>query len=418
MINIKLRALALIGVAIVLSDVGTALSMNLLNPFDTLIRPEYDGKRPFQASFFGEIGFGDSGFDDCGHKVNVLQVFSADQNALKMLEGFDPDTPIGRKRIEIDANDDGVRGHFCVNGELDLDFAGAFLFRWMFLDNFTLNISFPFYAMQLKNVVWKDQTKDITDEDRRVKELLTDDFFANARNLGCLDLCGWKRTGPGDLRLIMEWFHDFKQPKPLLKKVRLKWRFGLTLPTGFRRDEDKIFALPFGFDGAVGLPFGIGLDLTFAFYTRVGFDVQLTHIFNNTRERRIKTAGGQTDLLFLQKCDVHKDFGLIQRFNLYVQLYKPFGGWSFKLGYQFFKRGEDDVAISGNTFSQAIANTAPVLENTTLHQIIVTTDYDVGVHLDEDARVKPYIELFARLPFNGMRAAATSNVGLGVALDF
>ncbi len=416
--NIKLRALALIGITTVLSGVNTALSMNLLQPFDTLIRPEYDGKKPFQASFLAETGFGDSGFNDCGHKVNVLQIWDADQNALKMLEGFDSESLIGKKRIEVDANDDGVRGHFNVCGGLDLDFAGAFLFRWLFFENLTLNVYFPFYVMQLKNVVWEDQTQDITDEDRRVKELLTNNFCANVHELGGLDLSGWKRTGPGDLGLILEWFRDFKQPKPLLKSVRLKWRLGVTLPTGFRRDEDKLFAVPFGNDGAFSLPFGVGLDLTFAFYVRAGLDVQLTHIFNNTRERRIKTGLGQTDLLFLQKCDVHKDFGLTQRFNLYVQLYKIYRGLSFKIGYQFLKHDEDEIAVSGNAFFNTIANSAQILENWTLHHIILTTDYDFGVHLDEGARIKPYIELFARLPFNGMRSVANSTVGLSFALDF
>ncbi len=273
--------------------------------------------------------------------------------------------------------------------------------------------------MALKNVCWVDKTKNITDEDARVHEFLTDNFFENVCTLGCgLDLCGWQRTGVGDLTLLVQWFRDFPQAKPMLKNVRINWRGGVGIPTGLRQDVDKVFAFPFGYDGAFSLPFGFGLDLYFDFYLRAGFDVQLTHIFGNTRDRRIKTSEGQTDLLFLEKMSIYKDWGLTQQFNLYGQIYKLFDVVSFLVGYQFTKHGKDEVALCpGSTFSAVVANSAESLREWTMHQFVVRADYEMGAHWDEPV-LYPRFSFFAQIPFNGRRIAATTNVGVTVAFDF
>lgn len=398
---------------------SATFGMNLLRPYDSLIRPMYSNNYPWQTSVWAEFGISDKGYNYDNHSVNALRIWHDDQNALAMLNGFDVDSTIGQKRVAIDASDDGVRGHFCVDGDLKNRFSGMLGLRSFFKNTWSLSAYLPLYAMELDNVCFIDQTKDVSAEDVRVKELLTDDFFANVCELGDgYDLSGWKRHGVGDLTVMLEWFADFAQAKPLLKNVRVNWRLGLGLPTGLRQDEDKLFAIPFGYDGAVSLPFGVGLDLHSAFYVRAGFDVQLTHVFGNTRTRRVKTSEGQTDLLLLEKLEVYKDYGLTQQFNLYGQLYRIAKGFSFMLGYQFLKHGADSIALCpGANISGAVANSAASLKEWTLHQFVVRADYEAGVHLD-DPSIYPRISLFAQIPFNGKRVAATRNLGLTLSLDF
>lgn len=396
----------------------SAQGMNLLRPYDSLIRPSYNNDHRIQLLFVGEAGISDKGWsDDC--RTNVLRIWNPDQDALSMLDGFPDNTPIGQKRIELDANDDGVRGHFCVDGRLRNKFSAYAGARAFFRENWSISAYVPFYSMELDRVCWKDQTKNVSDEDARVKELLTDDFFANVCELGDgLDLTGWNRTGVGDVVLMLEWFHDFPQAKQILKNVRINWRGGVGLPTGLRRDEDKLFAIPYGYDGAFSLPFGIGIDLHFDFFVRAGFDVQLTHIFGNTRCRRIKTNECQTDLLLLEKMEVYKDFGLTQQFNLYAQLYKPYKGFSFLLGYQYLKQGKDEIALCGGApFCGPVANNAEHLKDWTVHQIVVRVDYDIGDHFD-DPIIYPRASFYAQLPFNGKRVAVTSNLGFSLSFDF
>jgi hypothetical protein len=394
--------------------------MNILRPYDTLIRPYYDSNLPFQIALYGETGFSSTrAFNECGPVNNVLKVWNCDQNALKMLEGFNVNNAKSQLLIKLNANDNGTRGHFNVCGDLDLDAAIAFAFRYFFYDNWSISAYLPVFAMQLKNVTWQDQTQDITAADMRVKQLLTNNFFSIVKQLGDgLDLQGWKQSGFGDLALFLEWYRDFPQIKPLLKNVRINWRLGLIFPTGRPWDENEIFAVPFGFDKAFSIPFGLGLDITLGSYLKTGIDVQLTHIFGNTRDRRIKTQVDQTELLLLAKTNAYKDFGLIQRFNLYVQFYKFLYGLSFKVGYQFFKKGEDELSLKTNTFSNKIANTAERLQDLTMHNMIVDVIYDFSEHFGDEPQLRSELSFYARLPFNGKRVALIPALGAVFSIDF
>lgn len=397
-----------------------AMNMNLLRPYDTLIRPDFRLDRTYNFTFFAEHGFNAQGYDGRSFRTNVLQIWQPEQDSLKMLEGFDAQSPIGQLLTNLradGANDDGVRGHFRVCGDLNFDEV-ALSGRYQFMRTWFITAYLPIVTMQLKNVNWENLTQNVSSGDFSVKQKLTNNFFQNVFVLGDgLELGNWRRTGVGDLALILEWVDDFYQYKPMLKKVRVNWRLGMLVPTGVRQDEDKIFALPFGNDGSVGLVFGFGLDLFLGNYFKVGGDVQLTQNFGNTRCRRIKTQRDQTELLLLAKTPAYKDFGLFQRFNLYCQFYN-IKGLGLKVGYQFAKYGDDVLSINSLNFSDNIANTAESLQERTMQHIIFKAEYDISYHMAQDARVKPSVALWSRIPVLGKRVALSPTVGGYFALDF
>jgi len=395
-------------------------AMNLLMPYDTLIRPEFRFDKMFEVALYAEHSLNAKGFNECGDRTNVLNIWNKNQDALAMLQGFPSNSAIGELAIQLrsdGANDDGVRGHYNVCGDLHFDDAAA-AFRYHFYDAWWFTAYLPVCSMKLNNVNWVNQTLDVSSGDQSVRENLTNNFFANVKTLGDgLELGPWHRTGLGDMIVMIEWLEDFWQMRPMLKKVRVNWRLGTNLPTGVRKDEDKIFTIPFGFDGAFGVIFGFGMDVFLGDYFKLGGDVQLHHLFGNTRCRRIKTDPTQTELLLLQKSNAYLDYGLIQRFNLYVQAHN-LKGLSLKFGYQFWKRGDDVISLKTPCFSTAIANSAIHLEEVTMHQGIVTAVYDWSYLLKPDAKYKPSFEFFARLPFNGKNVALSTTVGAIVALDF
>jgi hypothetical protein len=395
------------------------VAMNLLEPYDTIIRPPFDGSFKWQITGIGETGFGNESFNQHGQVCDVLHIWQTEQDALAMLNGFAPNTPQGQLRTRLDANDAGTRGHFRVTSHFKYHYGLSLALRRGFLQNYSLALYLPMYSMELKNVCWQDLTQSRDDADVRVKELLTNNIFSNVCTLGeSLSLQGWKRTGVGDLTVMLEWFRDFPQPKPLLKLVNLNWRIGLNIPTGKPIDQNETFAFSFGNDGAASLIFGFGLNLNLGSYFKTGVDVQLTQIFDNTRVRRIKTAIDQTELLLLQKTAVHKDFGLTQRFNLYIEFYKVFKGLSGLIGYQYKKHGDDTVSLCSNNFSNNIANTAQSLQEWTMHQAIVKLSYDFAENMRDDAPVVPYLALFSRIPFNGKRVAMARTLGVELAVNF
>jgi len=335
-------------------------SMNVKTLYDTLILPPKTPGALFQFSAQIQTGFSTVGRNCEGLPFNILQVYNCDQNALKMLEGFDPDSVIGQLRTRIHAIDNGVRGHFCVTGDLKVDCRLDLSGWYYFLDDFSLSLHLPVYSMQLKQVRWQDQTRSISAQDFRVKEYLTNDFFNTVCNLGNLDLCGWKRSGVGDLLALFEWKRDFGQPKKVLKNVCLSGRGGVIIPTGKCQDEDKLFAFAFGNDGATGLLVGGGIDLNLGKYIRTGLDVQLEHYFGHRKCRRVKTHVCQTDFLLLAKAETFKEYALTQRFNLYAEAYRICKGASFKVGYQYIKHGDDYLYMCGCDIPDSIVNTAQI----------------------------------------------------------
>lgn len=394
-------------------------AMNLLQPYNPLLRPYFTDCDEGVVTLFAETSIANRNYNSEGCSVNPLQIWQGNQNALAMLEGFPEESAIGKLRTLIDATDDGVRGHFNVCGDLHMPIDLGLAARWSFYPDWALGIYLPFFDMQLKNVRWTDLTQDITVADLRTKEFLTNDFFTVVNQLGSgLDLGGWHRRGVGDLTLMIEWFKDFVQYKPFLKNVRVNWRTGVIVPTGLKEDVNKLFAIPFGTNGAWGLPFEVGLDLTLGSCVRAGLDVLLIHTFGNTRCRRIKTDPFQTDLLFLQTAKSYVDFGLTQQYSLYMQLFKFYQGASFLAGYQYIKRGDSEISLYSNDFSAVIANTAQNLKDFTMHQAFLRFDYDFAVHMAQDASVRPQLMLFSRIPFNGKRSALFATFGLGLTLNF
>lgn len=397
-------------------------AMNITNatmwPYDTSIRPTFNNLRRWQVAWYAEGGFHNAkGFNDEGSVANPLRIWNCQQNALAMLEGFPEESAIGQLRSALLDCDNGIRGRFNVDGDLQLKFSTSFAANLYFASDWRLGIYLPVYKMALENVKFIDQTPNLDNLDKLVHEFLTDNLAENVLQLGCLDIGGWERTGVGDLTMLIEWFRDFKQNKPFLKNVRVNWRWGIGFPTGLRENENLIFALPFGYDGAVSMPFGLGLDLKLGSHFQCGMDIQLTQIFGHTRARRIKTDIDQTELLLLAKTETFKDSGLVQRFNLYVELYRFLKGLSFKITYQYLKQGDGEYSLKTQKFSNNVANTSPRLDDFTMHHLIPKFTYDFGCHWPEK-RIRPEMGLFMRLPFNGKNVALIPTIGSVISIDF
>lgn len=425
MIIIK-RVLLILTVLIVGQACDAFFPINYFRPYNINLMPEHSPNKCFQITGVYEGGFNFHGFaaDDeeesvsFTRKVNILQVYQDTQDALAAFKGFAPSSPLALFGQQFNRDDDdGIRGHLVPTADLELKANLIFSARYYFPQDIILAVHVPFLVMELHNVQWRDLTGTVRAEDRRVRELLTDQFVSTIRRLANLDLTGWQRSGFGDVVVMGQWLRDFPQPKPLLKNVRLNGRLGLTLPTGVKRDEDRLFAIPFGNDGSVGIVFGAGIDLRFGSMLKAGGDIELLHLFGSTRDRRIKIDPGQTDLLFLAKDRVFKEFGWTQQFNLYVQAWRFYRGFSFKVDYEYTKHFEDKVWLSNAAFDPIIANSAQSLQESTMHGVILNLAYDFSQDLC-DPVVGPYISFFGKVGFNGKRAIIGNTFGVALSLSF
>ena len=157
MTNQTLRYLTNIGIMLCLYNGISA--MNVVRPFKFFFNPAPHYGTRWQLFARPEYGFDAKGFNHASCRVNVAQIWQAQENAIAMLNGFDCESSIGQKRIRVDANDDGIRGQFDVCADLNVDFGCTLAARRALPHNILLGIYLPFYTMQLKNVRWIRQNK-------------------------------------------------------------------------------------------------------------------------------------------------------------------------------------------------------------------------------------------------------------------
>lgn len=395
--------------------------INFFRPWDINLRPPEWCENPLQMTWYYEGGLHSSGYNSCDDHVNVMQIWSSTQDALAMLKGFPPTSPesLFFTNVLMSPQDDGVRGHLSFFGDLDLLANTVFCLRYHVPHNITVGFFLPILSMQLKNVNIVDQTQDIVGEDILVKDNLTNNFSQNINLFDpTLDLSGWKKTGFGDAVVMGEWLQCFPQAKEYLKNVGLNVRAGLTIPTGVRTNIDKIFFVPFGFDGSWGIFFGGGIILNWFNYIRAGIDFEFLTLFGSNATKRIKTQMDQTEFLYLTKARVHTEAGFTQRYNLFCQAYQVYRGLSGSIIYQFWKHGDDKLGLYTNAYSQQIANTAESLQEWTIHQIIFKVEYDCQYDINDCSWFKPQFQFFYKLPFNGSRSVGLHTIGAGITLNF
>ena len=293
----------------------------------------------------------------------------------------------------------------------------VFAGHYHFLNEWTLSVYLPVYKMKFENIVWGNQTKNVTGDDALTRSLLTNNFFSNVSRLGDnLNLQDWSDTGVGDTTVMVSWVRQFVQNKPWIKQVNINTRLGIALPTGVKKNEDKAFSVAFGNDGAYTMPFGAGLDLRFRRLCWAGIDISFEHIFSHTKNRRFMTDDAQTNYLFLQKSNIRKEYGFMQMFNLYVEPYIT-QALSVRFAYQHTKHGDDELFVLSEDYSSIVANKAEDLKEWTTHHVLMQLKWD-RQKSDSDARFKPQASIFAQVPFNGRRSFQTANIGLSFNVSF
>lgn len=400
--------------------------INLFKPYDMNILPEPAFGKKWQFTIGYEGGFNFRGyaqdeneeFDTFCRAMNVLQLYQIEQDALAMFKGFPQGSclELFSQQFNVD-DDDGRRGHLIPTGKLDVPANLMFSARYYAPYNINFTVFLPYYVIRLHDVCWQDLTDTVRAEDLRVRTLLTDNFVANVARLTGLQLTGWERSGIGDLTFMGQWLENFPQPKPLLKNVQLNVRVSISAPTGKKTDEDLLFAFPFGNDGGVAIIPAIGLDLRFGQCFRVGGDIQLMHIFDSIKERRIKTNLAQTDLLFAAKIKTLKEFGWTQEFNLYARLWQFYKGLSLRVDYQYIKHFDDKLWLYSENFDPIVANTAESLLESTMHGVILNATYDFNYD-SSCVFGSPYINIFGKVGFNGKRAILGNTFGAIISFSF
>ena len=410
---------------------------NFFAPFDinwrtdvwpqTNVRPqEKDTYTKFKLGAFAEYGDTQHGHNSDNDRTGVLSIYQDTQSSIAMLLGAPEGSPITTlartlSAALLPATDDGCRGRFELDGnyrEFDYTFFGQYTFLIPNLPgNFDLTALVPFKERSINNIEWCDLTQDVLSADLLVKELITDNLDDVVCELGGLKIRDFTNEGIADVVFMFRWWNDFIQIRKRLKKVRLTARVGVTIPTAGKRDPDEIFSLPLGYDGAIGIPGTLGLDLYFINHIKLGAEFQAFKLLNHTRVMRLKTAREQTDFLLLNKGSVRKKVGVQWKFNLYAQAERFFHGLSAMVAYQYIKQDDSKLHPKSHKFVSNIINTAESLKDWTTQNIIFQANYDFFEDY-KDFFIKPQLSFFAKFSLDGRRVIDPDTIGGQLAFNF
>jgi hypothetical protein len=415
---------------------------NFFRPTDQALRLPVLKNTKFQVGAMVEHGSRDTGLNWNDKRRNVLALHDDKQNAIRMLKGSkitsvqniwqnDFVTKGVDSIPESDAGMNRLSGSF---NQTDFTFFGHYNFT--FLENkipgvLAVKAYLPIVSKKISGVKIEDLSPLVADWTtfswggaKKAVGDLGKDLLKNVKTWSGLELSNWSKTGLGDMALTLNWHNYYKQNKEYLKLVGLFMHGGFLLPTGSQKDENQAFSMPMGSDGAWGIPLGVGLELGFIHDIKAGVNVDFLGFFDKSRERRMKTDENQTEFLLLNKGEATKESGLTWQFNLFLQWFHFFDGFSAKAAYQFVKHDDDRLCPKGNDFNYRIVNTANSLREWSFHNLAFFVNYDfkaLGEYFDADTfadKVTPQLSFFFKFPVAGRNGIDNRTLGGQLAFSF
>lgn len=400
---------------------------NMFRPYDAALRLAKPRKGDrVNLTVQAEYGSRKEGRNWQANRRNVLALHDDNQSSILMLRNLVNPTAQAQAAsamlVAAGVEDDGTRGRVVMTGKhhaWDVNLSGAYLLPFKPIPgDLSIAVHVPVVHRKIDGVAFKDLTKDsLIAQDITTKAHVTNDFKNNVKAFGNLNLANWDKTGLGDVAVMLNWCNAYRQDKDYLKMVTLHAKLGVSMPTGQKKDEDQAFSMPLGHDGAWGLPVGMGMELDFVKHIKAGMDVDFLVLFDETRDRRLKTNDLQTEFLLLNKGRATKEHGLTWQFHLYLQFCRLIKGLSLGADYHFVKHDDDRLNPRNNTFSFGVVNSARSLKEWNAHNILFKAQYDFADN-KSDWKVAPQLALFYKLPVAGKNIVDAHTFGGQLAVNF
>lgn len=291
---------------------------------------------------------------------------------------------------------------------------------FMLTQNFTHGLfatfDLPVHSLEIKNITSTDLSPDAPAVPNR-KNTIWQAFqtsFLDILKKYDLSLESWKKTGIGDVSLMLGWTRN-DQCTQQMDFVDYTLQAGVLFPSGAKRNPDNVFSLPLGYDGHVGMPL-IG-DLGIGLYEWLTFCLHLDTIilFNATKELRMKTSTAQSGFIKLAKGTARVNPGAVVNAGALIKADHVVKGFSLGAGYTFSYKGHDTIYPCDEAkFSSFTATDDEMYKEWKTHTIHLQADYDFN---QECWVVGPRVGLFCNWYVGGQRSFETSTYGGMLGLD-
>jgi hypothetical protein len=396
------------------SSLECAYGTNFFRPQDVSFLSASELKsRKFMAGALVEHGFSsERGYDEDGKITDLLKVYGPTQSAQAMLVDsqatfLDSEDPEQWFVNTVQQTYDGVWGQFEVSGKFQQSavtpwIKGVVPMSELLPGVFSLSAYLPIKSIQMNDIEWRDLSNPMTLGGEERMNGFTSRLKDFAMRVGKLDLHRWSKIGQGDLTIMLDWHHGFKQELDFIKRIKLEAGIGVVIPTARALDSDvnQIFSIPLGTDSAWGIPAKGCLEVGVHDRVSLGVGVDMLWLNDVTKTRRLKTDASQTDYLLLSKGRVRMQHARTWRFTLFSKLDLPVDGLSASVFYHFAKKGDDTLVPEDNNFSNSVINSTESLKESSSHDLVFKGSFSAE---NAGGFTAPSFSAFAKIPVGGMR---------------
>jgi len=212
----------------------------------------------------------------------------------------------------------------------------------------------------------------------------------------------------------------------MLTALRGYIQAGVIIPVGKRKDIDRVFSIPTGYNRHFGFNARGNIHGTFWDKFVLGANAGVTVFLEQTYDQRLTTSTNQNGRIILEKGKATVDQGSIWDVTVYVKGERIFGGLSIMAGYSYTEQEEtvlelkDECTLKTALENEHIYNKDEVINSNRLldpwynHALHFYAQYDLGVHIDRN--IVPIVSVEYHHSLHGKNAWVTDVWGGTIAL--
>lgn len=234
---------------------------------------------------------------------------------------------------------------------------------------FTFSLCLPFASAKFSKILYTDTTPAADNGGFNLTRVAWSNFRAKFDDILAkynISAADCKTSGVGDLQADVNYMHELNDT------FTVDVAAGINFPTGKKRDENKVFSVPLGYDGHWGVKLSGALQADLHEYFTLGASFNTTLFGHNTKTVRIKTYKEQEGFLFLASSQVKRKKDPIVNIDVHGKMMCPEYHCALSFGYNYTHAGKTTLSTSSTTtasFNATIANTDGRLASWYRHSI-------------------------------------------------
>lgn len=229
-----------------------------------------------------------------------------------------------------------------------------------------------------------------------------------------LCLAGADRFGIGDFTLLGGWTKNYENTC-IFDYVDVGAKVGILLPSGQKKDINKPFDLPLGYNGHFVFPLLFDASVGALEWITVGLHLDALFFFRKTKTIAMKTVRNQNGFIKLARGSAEIDPGTIWDVSVYAKADRVIKGLSILCGYTFTRQDMFSIDPNDKTiFDSEIVNADCQYKNWNMHVLHFIGEYDFA---QKPSDIGPRIGLFFNRIISGQRVFDANGIATYVGFD-